>query len=79
MDIIDKNNLYDSNPVGKLIEFFHEFGRNIIFPDPIRISNADEPPLYRCTIEENFKNEEFLIISKDLSSKCYAMILSLFN
>ncbi len=51
MEIIEKNDIYDSNHVGKLIEVFHEKGRDLTFPDPIRISKANEPPLFRCTIK----------------------------
>ncbi|KKK94589.1 hypothetical protein LCGC14_2681330, partial [marine sediment metagenome] len=72
MDIIKENDFYDSNPVGKLIEFFHERGRDLTFPDPIRISKANEPPLFRCIIKESIEGEVFVIISKDLSRKCYA-------
>ena len=72
MEIIEKYDFYDSNPVGKLIEFFQENGRTLTFPDPIRISKANEPPLYRCTIRESILGEIFTIISEELSRKCYA-------
>ena len=70
--IIEKYDFYDSNPVGKLIEFFHENGRTLTFPDPIRISKANEPPLYCSTIRESIVGEIFTIISEELSRKCYA-------
>ncbi len=72
IDIIDKNDFYDSNPVGWLIEFFQENGRTLIFPDPVRISEANEPPLYHCTINESILGDDFIIISRDFSRKCYA-------
>ena len=72
IEIIDKNDCYDSNPVGELIEFFQENGRTLSFPDPVRISNANEPPLYRCTIRESIMNNDFIITSELLSRKCYA-------
>ena len=72
IEIIDKNDFYDSNPVGKLIEFFQDNGRTLSFPDPVRISKANEPPLYHCTIRESIMEDDFIIISEDLSRKCYA-------
>ncbi len=72
MEIIEKYDFYDSNPVGKLIEFFQENKKTLTFPDPIRISKANELPLYRCTIRESIMGEDYLIISDDLSRKCYA-------
>ncbi len=70
--IIDKNDFYDSNPVGELIEFFQDNGRTLSFPDPVRISKANDPPLYRCTIRESIMDEDFIIIGELLSRKCYA-------
>ena len=72
MEIIDKNDFYDSNPVGKLIEFFQDNGRTLYFPDPVRISKANQPPLYRCTIRERILENDFNIISEEFSRKCYA-------
>lgn len=72
IEIIDQNDFYDSNPVGELIEIFQDNDRTLIFPDPIRISKATEPPLYRCTIREGIKEEDFIIISEEFSRKCYA-------
>jgi len=72
IEIIDQNDFYDSNPVGELIEFFQNYGRTLSFPDPVRASKANEPPLYRCTIRESIREEDFIIISEALSRKCYA-------
>jgi len=71
IEIIDKNDFYDSNPVGELIEFFHNNGKDLIFPDPVRISKANDPPLYCCTIREGIKEEDFIITSEDFSSNNY--------
>lgn len=72
IEIVEKNDFYDSNPVGELIEFFQEKGRTLIFPDPVRISEANEPPLYHCTIRERILGNDFIINSKEFSRKCYA-------
>ena len=72
IEIIDQNDFYDSNPVGELIEIFQDNDRTLIFPDPIRISEANEPPLYHCTIRECILGNDFIINSKEFSRKCYA-------
>ena len=64
IEIIEKYDFYDSNPIGKLLEFFQEKGRTLTFPDSIRISKANEPTLYRCTIRERILGEVCIIISE---------------
>ena len=72
IEIIDQNDFYDSNPVGELIEFFQDNGRTLSFPDPVRISKANDPPLYRCTIRESIMDDSFIVIGNLFSRKCYA-------
>lgn len=72
LKIVEENLLYDSNPIGKLIEYFHKFEKEISFPDPVWINEPIEPRLYRCIIEESFNGKNYKIKSDDFPRKSYA-------
>ncbi|MBA7715177.1 Ribonuclease 3 [subsurface metagenome] len=72
MQIVDKNDFYDSNPKGELIKIFQKNGQTLIFPDAKRVGGEDHTPLYSCTIKEVIFEKEFHIMSDKFSRKVYA-------